>query len=253
MSGLLLQLQSLSVPFGTEFPGTVQELLDLIANYEEIVGGESFNGVNYGDAEPAPSDRDKAWFRTDGGGNPIGWYGWNGAAWVPLPNVLPSGATGDRPISPPDGTQFFDTTIATALIYYSGQWHTLDGTPGDVKFVSGTTLADVLAKNPGWSQYTEGIGRALVGAQTDGSDAETDAGANDVALSVDQMPAHTHEDIVLTGSEADSGDAGNFVVVAATQSVGARTITASTTGSKGNGDSFSVLNQSRYLFSIVKD
>src|SRR5689334_19022572 len=151
MAGLNAQLSPLTLPEGTEFPGTPQALLQLIAEYEAITGLENFTGVAYGSTEPSADDRDLAWFRTDGGGNPIGWYGWDGSAWVPLPQVMPSGATGDRPAAPSDGTQYFDTSINAALIYYSGSWHTLDGSPGDVKFVAGTVLADVLDKNPGWS------------------------------------------------------------------------------------------------------
>lgn len=253
MSGLNAQLSPLTLPAGTEFPGTPQALLQLISEYEAITGLENFTGVAYGSAEPSADNRDLAWFRTDGGGNPIGWYGWDGAAWVPLPNVLPSGATADRPVSPPDGTQFFDTTIETAIIYYSGSWHTLDGTPGDVKFVTGSSLSSVLDKNPGWSQYTDGIGKVLIGAMADGSDAETDVGADSVTLTENQMPEHTHEDLVVTGSEADNGDPGTYVITAATQSVGQETIAASQTGPKGGSDPVDVRQSSRILFCLVKD
>lgn len=79
------QLNPLLVPSGTEFPGTVQGLLQLIAEYEEITGLENFNGVNYGSVTPDPADRDKAWLRTDGSGLFLGWYVWTGAAWEILP------------------------------------------------------------------------------------------------------------------------------------------------------------------------
>jgi hypothetical protein len=251
--GLLLQLQALTVPEGTEFPGTVQELLDLIAQYEEITGGENFNGVNYGDTEPAPEDRDKAWFRTDGSGDPIGWYGWDGAAWTALPVISPSGTTAQRPSPPTEYQQFFDTDIDAALIYYGGQWRTLAGTPGDLKHVTGTTLASVLTKNPGWSHYTDGIGRVLAGAAADGSDAETDVGSDEVTLTVAELPAHTHEDLVVTGSQADNGDNGTFTIMAATESLGAKTVAGSQTGSKGDGDPFSIMQPTRFVFCLVKD
>lgn len=253
MSGLLLQLQALSVPDGTEFPGTVQELLDLIASYEEILGGENFAGVAYGDTEPEPASRDLAWFRTDGSGNPIGWYGWDGAAWIPLPVVMPSGTTAARPSTPVEGQQYFDTDIDVALIYAGGVWTTLAGSPGDLKFVTGTTLATVLTKNPGWSHYTDGIGRVLAGAAADGSDAETDVGADSVTLTVAELPAHTHEDLVVTGSQADNGDNGTYCIMAATESLGAKTVAASSTGSKGDGDPFDNRQATRYTFCLVKD
>jgi hypothetical protein len=82
---LSLQLQALLVPFGTEFPGTVQDLMYQIQQYMEVTGAGDFSGVNYGSSEPAPEDRDKAWFRTDGSGNVLGWYYWDGGAWTVLP------------------------------------------------------------------------------------------------------------------------------------------------------------------------
>lgn len=112
---LNVNLQALSVPFGTEFPGTVQENLDLIAQYMEITGLEDFNGVNYGATEPAPEDRDKAWFKTDGSGTPLGWYTWNGAAWVVLPAkaTVGTGAQRDLITAPQDGQMFH--VIGTGL------------------------------------------------------------------------------------------------------------------------------------------
>lgn len=105
---LNVNLQALLVPSGTEFPGTVQDFLDLIAQYMEITGLEDFNGVNYGSVEPAAEDRDKAWFKTDGSGTPLGWYTWNGTAWVVLPAKAGVGnlAARDLITSPQDGQMF---------------------------------------------------------------------------------------------------------------------------------------------------
>lgn len=253
MAGLNLQLSPLTLPFGTEFPGTPQELLSLIAAYMQVIGAEGFIGVAYGDTEPAPADRGLWWARTDGSGNPLGWYAWDGAAWSPIPIILPSGPTSSRPSAPTNGTEYLDTDIDVVLVYLNGQWVTAAGSPGDIKIVTGTVLADVLTKNPGWSQYTEGIGKVLAGAATDGSDAETDVGADTLVLTEDQLPAHKHTDIVLTGSEADSGDAGNLAIVAATQSVGLRTITASETGFTGAGADIDNRQATRLVFCLVKD
>jgi len=105
---LNVNLQALLVPDGTEFPGTVQDFLDLIAQYMEITGLEDFNGVNYGATEPAAEDRDKAWFKTDGSGTPLGWYTWNGTAWVVLPAKATVGnlAARDAILTPQDGQLF---------------------------------------------------------------------------------------------------------------------------------------------------
>jgi hypothetical protein len=247
------QLQALSVPAGTEFPGTVQQLLILIAQYEEITGLESFSGINFGPTEPTAENRDKPWFKTDGSGNPIGWLSWGGSAWESIPIVTPSGATSDRPVAPSEGTQYFDTTIGVALIYHSGAWTTMSGSPGDIKQVTGTTLATVLTANPGWSQYTDGIGRVLAGAAADGSDVETDVGEDVNVLTVDQLPAHTHSDIVFTGSSADNGDPGTLIVTAATENNGTHTNPNSLTGSTGAGADVENRQKTRYVFTLVKD
>ena len=253
MAGLTLQNVALTLPEGTEFPGTMQELFDLIAQDIAIEGGADFIGVAYGDTEPAPESRDLWWARTDGGGNAIGWYYWDGSAWSPLPITLPSGTTAARPSSPPEGTLYLDTDINVELIFERSQWRTASGSPGDIKQVAGTVLADVLTQNPGWSHYTDGIGRVLAGAAADGSDAETDAGADDATITEAQLPSHKHTGIVVTGSEADQGDTGNLVIVAAAESVGLRTITNSETGLTGDGDPVDIRQATRYTFFLIKD
>ncbi len=253
MGGLNLQLEALTVPFGTEFPGNVQALLVQIAQYIEIVGDENFTGVNFGPVEPDPDNRDKPWFKTDGSGNPIGWYSWNGAAWEPIPIVLPSGSTGDRPSSPQAGTQFYDSTINVALIYNGSAWVTLAGSPGDVKEVTATSLAAALTSNPGWLQDTDSIGYVVAGASDGtGAGAGETAGNDSIALTTDQLPAHNHTDLVVTGSSADNGDAGNLVITAASANIGAETILNSSTGSTGSGASIDIRQHTLYRFKLVK-
>ena len=250
---LQAQLAALTVPAGTEFPGTVQELLTLISQYESITGLNPFNGINYGATEPTADDRDRPWFKTDNSGNPLGWFGWNGSAWAAIPANLPYGSTANRPSSPTEGTQYFDSTIGVAIIYRAGYgWVTLAGSPGDIKFVTGASLSAVLTINPGWTQYTDGIGRVLAGAAADGSDAETNAGADTHTNTIAEMAAHTHADLVITGSSADNGDPGNLCVTAATQNNGQQTITNSLTGSKGDGTPYDIRQKTRYNFCLVK-
>jgi len=120
---LQLQLNALVVPEGTEFPGTVQDFLQMIEQYMEITGGEDFDGVNYGNVEPAAEDRDKAWFRTDISGTPLGWYAWNGAEWEVLPAKAFVGTTIDRDelTDPQEGTLFMVT--GTGLSVWNGaEW-----------------------------------------------------------------------------------------------------------------------------------
>lgn len=120
---LNLQLNALEVPFGTEFPGDVQSFLQLIEEYVEVVGGADFDGVNYGSTEPSPDDRDKAWFRTDESGTPLGWYAWDGSVWEVLPAKAFVGSVADRDalVDPQEGTLFM--VAGTGLDVYTGtEW-----------------------------------------------------------------------------------------------------------------------------------
>lgn len=80
----------------------------------------------------------------------IGWYFWDGTIWRPGGNVPPSGPTADRPGNPTELEQFFDTDIQCLIHFERGQWRTVSGTPGDVKFVTTSTLDAALTSNPGW-------------------------------------------------------------------------------------------------------
>lgn len=248
---LILQNQALTLPEGTEFPGNPQALLELIAEYLAIVGGEDFSGINYGHTEPAPENRDRPWFKTDGSGNPIGWFSWDGAAWTAIPQITPSGTTAQRPSSPAEGTQYLDTDIDTVLIYERGQWRTLDGSPGDVKFVTATSLAAALTQNPGWSHYTDGIGRVLAGAAADGSDDNTDVGADEITLTTSQLPPHTHTTQGNYGSGGEGGSDNPLYYDSAQPPVSLQTWPV--TGSTGDGDPVDVRQATRILFSLVKD
>lgn len=232
--GLTAQLEALTVPFGTEFPGQVQGLLNLIAQYMAITGLEDFEGINFGPSEPSEDNRDKPWFQTDEAGNPIGWLSWNGSEWSPIPVTLPFGPTSGRPASPSTGAVYFDTDINVELIFERAQWRTASGSPGDVKEVKAASVAAALTQNPGWVADTDSVGKFILGA--DDATQGTTGGAASVSLTVDQLPAHHHDDVVLTGSNADNGDAGNLAITAATQNNGLQTILDSTTGDTGGGD-----------------
>lgn len=191
--GLNLQLEALTVPEGTQFPGTVQGLLNLIAQYESVIGGENFNGVNYGSTEPAAENRDLAWWKTDDSGNPLGWFGWNGSEWAGAPLIIPSGPTASRPDNATVGQPYLDTDIDVMLVWNSTQWVTMAGSPGDVKFVTASTLTEALAKNPGWSNYTDATNRVLVGA-SDGTGAGERAygdtwGEEEHTITIEELPS----------------------------------------------------------------
>lgn len=185
-----------TVPSGTEFPGTVQGMLDLIAAYLGITGGENFTSINFGPDEPDAESRDFPWFKTDMSGSPLGWYSWSGAAWTLMPVNIPSGNTASRPASPTNTNLYFDTDINVLLVYYGSQWRTAAGSPGDVKEVKKATLAEALAANPGWVQDPDSLGRVVIAAG-EGSGltprAYAETGGNEtVTLGITQIPEHTH-------------------------------------------------------------
>ncbi len=165
---LNLTLSALSVPAGQQFPGTPQTFLNWAVQYISIAGQSTFNGINYGHTTPATADQDKPWFKTDNAYNPLGWYGWNGSAWTPIPMVAPSGPTATRPASPIAEQIYFDTDINCLLIYERSAWRTASGSPGDVKMVKATTITIALTNNPGWIQDPDSLGR-VIGAAGSGS------------------------------------------------------------------------------------
>jgi|SRR5580692_3241944 hypothetical protein len=152
-----LQNQPLTLPVNTEFPGTMQDLLNLIAQYLLIAGQADFSGINFGATTPSPSDQDRPWFQTDSSGNPIGWFTWGGSSWIPLPVVPQSGVFASAPSSGQVGQQYYATdlgTTGTMLMWNGTMWVTVDGCSGDIKFVSGTDTTVILANNPGWTLLT---------------------------------------------------------------------------------------------------
>lgn len=252
---LSAELQALTVPLGTEFPGTVQELLELIAQYESITGLNPFSGINYGDTEPSPTERDRPWFQVDGGGNPVGWFSWNGAAWTAVPMVVPSGTTAQRPSAPSEGQKFFDTDIEVELIYHNSAWITSAGSPGDVKDVKAATLAAALLKNPGWSQDADSVGKVIAGA-SDGSGSHAYngvAGADELTLDVTQLPAHTHPTTFANGrADGNTTIAPNEGVVF-NGAAGTAGSTVKTSDPTGDGAAIDLRQPTIYYWRLVKD
>jgi len=167
MAGLNARLEEIATPDGSEFPGSVDGLLRMIAAYVKVVGLENYNGVNFGVNEPGADSRDKPWFRVDANGQAVGWYAWNGSGWSLLALRNDSGGSAERPASPNEGQQFFDTDIGVMLIFTRGKWRTLSGSTGDTKEVKAETLAAALASNPGWSHDVDSVGRVVAGADPD--------------------------------------------------------------------------------------
>jgi hypothetical protein len=104
-------------------------------------------------------------------GESIGWYFWDGTQWTGLGNIVLAGPTSSRPSAPDNYQQFYDSTISTLIWWERGSWRTVDGVPGDVKFVLAGALSDALTQNPGWDYIGRNNptwrGRALVIASQD--------------------------------------------------------------------------------------
>lgn len=86
-------------------------------------------------------------------GTPIGWYQWNGTAWVPYLSIVTSGPTANRPANPVALQQYYDTDLEVLIWYERNQWRTVSGLPGDVKAVAFETLTEALLYNPGWEVF----------------------------------------------------------------------------------------------------
>lgn len=104
-------------------------------------------------------------------GQPIGWNVWNGTIWAPFVGIVTSGSTSSRPANPANLQQFYDTDISCLIWWERGQWRTIAGVPGDLKFVAFTTLQAATTANPGWSLFGQSnqgyLGRSLVAATQD--------------------------------------------------------------------------------------
>lgn len=248
------QLQALTLPEGTEFPGTFQELLDEITQYMEITGLNPFNGINFGPTTPDASNRDRPWFQTTSGGVPIGWFSWNGSSWQKIPLVIPSGTTAQRPASPAVGTQYLDTTINVSLIFERSQWRTLAGSPGDVKFVKAATVEAAIAQNPGWVQDPDSPGRVIGAAGagaglTDRAYGAT-AGTEEVTLNEGQMPAHSHgysklpQPVAWAADGNVSNPAGNLA------SMGS--FSSELTDQTGGNEAFPITQPTIFYWALVK-
>lgn len=62
-----------------------------------------------------------------------------------------SGPTSSRPANPGNFERYFDTDINCQIWWERGAWRTVEGVPGDVKFVLSGSTGDATTRNPGWS------------------------------------------------------------------------------------------------------
>jgi len=243
------------VPQGTPLPASAQELINLISEYTGIDGAEGFSGLNYGSDTPSPENRGYPWFKTDQDGNPIGLFSWNGSAWTAIPSTVASGTTEQRPLNPSTGTKFFDTTINVELIFYNGAWSTAAGSPGDTKFVNAPTIAEALARNPGWIQYAAAAGRVL-GAAGSGTGLTARAlgsqvGEENHILQVNEIPSHTHT-TELANANADGNDYNLDQGLSGHNSPGPAGSSTPTSSSAGGDEGHNNMQPTLFLWCLIK-
>lgn len=134
---------------------------DEIKRYKPLDISESETKWFWRQNSVPPTSTPPVWLKTTkdqtetdtSGGNPIGWYEFNGTAWVPFTGVVNSGTTAQRPASPQDFQQYYDTDIVCLIWWERGKWRTVSGVPGDLKPVSFETLVEALLFNPGWDVF----------------------------------------------------------------------------------------------------
>lgn len=245
--GLNLNLQALSMPSGSEFEGTRQELQNSIAQYLAIAGEEGFTGINTGSTTPPAENRDRPWWKTDGSGVFQGLYYWSGSAWAPIPSLVPSGTFGSAPTGTSAGQLYYAADIKVLCLWNGSSWVTADGAPGEVRFVRGTSSATILTKYPGWGLVSDLAGCALAVAG-DGSvngfsvrAPETHVGEENHTQLLNELVAHSHP---YTLAPTRNGTAGANPIWA--------NDTTSNTGATGGGQPFNVMGPTWFLYAIQK-
>lgn len=239
-------LSPLTFPSGTEIPGTMQGLANLLAQYLAVNGLSELGGINFGPTTPSEANRDKPWFKTDGSYNPIGFFSWNGSAWVTFDTgAIPSGSTALRPATASVGQLYLDTDIKCVLVWERAHWRTAHGSPGDVKFVKATDVATAIVNNPGWVEDTVGQNYVIGGASSTHTYGTT-VGAETHTLTVAELPPHTHglsEQNDPNGGDHNASGSDSFL----------HTGTGRNTLSAGEGDPHNNLQPTRYLWCLVKE
>lgn len=201
-----LAIQPANVPQDIAYPpANAQTLINMVSAYLAISGLENLQGVVVSDTEPAAADRGKLWAKQDVSTlRVLGLFAYSSGRWTAVPVTIPSGEdepagakigelfyntkhgalrffdgavwttswyhTGDtesRPTDVPVGYLYFDEEIGRLLRYTESGYTTHDGAVGDLKMVADISEEVALARNPGWSVFTDLRGRFPLGADPD--------------------------------------------------------------------------------------
>lgn len=138
------------------------------------------------DGEPPTDTETSVWIQTKGNGTVDvqveNVYVLLNGEWKPM--LQSRGTTAQRPANPPDFFKYYDDDIQTLIWWERGEWRTVAGVKGDLKFVDARSRAEALTQNPGWEIFGTGDseneavrGRILIPAMKD------DDGLNPIATS----------------------------------------------------------------------
>lgn len=174
-----IYLDPKTVPSGIGLPSSSQALINFIAQYMAVAGASSGSAVI---GSSTPTDTSAIWYRLDSSNNPIGEYIYTNGAWRPMNLKIGMVAMwyGD-PSSLPNDRNW----LLCQPSFYGGN-------PRD-SFGNAVTIPDL-------------SNRFVVGAGVGTSyGLGSTGGADTVALSTGNLPAHTHSIPSLSGSTNTTG------------------------------------------------
>lgn len=123
---------------------------------------------------------------------------YDSTAWESV--FMRTGATADRPTNPTNLEMFYDTDISVLIWFERGEWRTVSGTPGDVKFTTHSKATDATTANPGWEILGTGDSNNAAWRGCVIGQATRDASGTETDLSM-TSPATTHSARTVIGEE----------------------------------------------------
>lgn len=175
----LIDLSSVKLPDGTCFPGSMQDLLDLIVDSMQAELPDSVTLFNFGPNTPPTEREDQPWIKTSGTGQLLGIYTFTNGNWEPQDPpfttgdiLMFSGSEGD--IQPP--------------------WYVCNGQT--IQSIQNNQITNQIVLPDLRGRFIVGTGQRVL--PTGSSDTATDfatgqtGGEETHVLTVPELPAHAH-------------------------------------------------------------